>query len=191
MNYPDKSKRQLATRINTTAWGQDLLRDKKVVEEEDIGKPDTVAMILDAFLRDINGMRMSWGVLEYVKYKHELYNALVAAVDKYIPPGLTSKKRPSSQGQRMGDTPDNPPTSKVTASSSCIQLPLNHGNGGALVADDGSITNVKDEEEDAAPTNGRRKRARLRDNTEPSSAKRRRDERGIRYNVDGADGKSE
>ncbi|KAI9793759.1 MAG: hypothetical protein M1835_007065 [Candelina submexicana] len=191
MNYPDKSKRELATRINTTAWGQDLLRDKKVVEEEAIGKPDTVTMILDAFRRDINGLRMSWGVLEYVEYKHELYNALVAAVEKFIPPGLTSKKRLSSQSQRTGDTPENPPVSKVTASSSFLQLPFNNGNEDALVADDGSIPNVRGEEEDAAPTGGRRKRARLHDNTEPSSAKGRRDERGIRYNVDGADGKSE
>ncbi len=193
--YPDRSKCEIATKINTTMWGQQLLEDNEVVDEEYFGKPGTVREILAAFTREQNCLRMAWGILQFVEYKRDFYDDLVNAFAKCIAAPQASRKRSSTQIRRCSDTPDDPAASHVThdVSSTSVLLQQGHEDGGVPVPNNTQNSNGThyENDEDAEPTDGRRKRARLSDRQEASSARRRTDERGIRYNLDGAQDSSE
>ncbi|KAI9720674.1 MAG: hypothetical protein M1812_002854 [Candelaria pacifica] len=191
-DYSEKSKRELAVRINTTVWGHQILRDNEVVEEHDIGNSATVDLILEAFLRETNCLRMSWGVLQFIEYDRDFYTALVDEFGKSATPSHSSKTRVTSHKHRV--VVGSPGNSMVVTESSSPLSPVQqsdsyqgeeHPTGDPTDTADGN-----NEIEEEAPTDRGRKRARLFDKAD-SSVKRRRDERGIRYNVDGADDSSE
>ncbi|KAI9812004.1 MAG: hypothetical protein M1827_004896 [Pycnora praestabilis] len=109
-DWQDGFKLGIAKKIDTTAWGQDLLLRSNVTSEEDL-QSVTVEHILEYFSREKKPyLRMSWAVLQCIGYYRDHYDALKRA----MPDNKRLKALDSSDDTPLGHNQEKPVTENTT-----------------------------------------------------------------------------